>query len=163
MPEPDNLYRLFYRSPLGCLKITANETGITCVWFVAAPDGPDHPDALTREAQKQLQAYFNKDLRQFDLPLSLNGTDFQRQVWQELTRIPFGKTRSYMEISRALGDEKAIRAVGRANGENPVGIIVPCHRVIGSDGSLTGYAGGIWRKKWLLQHEGVLTQMELAF
>lgn len=155
-------YRLFYNSPLGWLRIEANESGITCVWFVDT-FGPDQPDPLTREAQKQLQAYFDKKLQQFDLPLSLNGTDFQQQVWLELTRIPFGRTRSYMDVSRTLGDEKAIRAVGRANGENPVGIIVPCHRVIGSDGSLTGYAGGLWRKKWLLQHEGVLTQLELAF
>jgi methylated-DNA-[protein]-cysteine S-methyltransferase len=163
MLQPDNLYCLFYQSPLGCLKIAANETGITCVWFVEVPDGPDRPDVLTRETQRQLQAYFDKKLRRFDLPLSLRGTDFQQQVWTALTGISFGKTRSYMDIARRLGDEKAIRAVGRANGENPVGIIVPCHRVIGSDGSLTGYAGGIWRKKWLLQHEGAWPQMELAF
>jgi methylated-DNA-[protein]-cysteine S-methyltransferase len=100
-----------------------------------------------------MDEYFNGNRKTFDLPLDLQGTDFQKKVWLELQKIPFGKTISYKELSLRLGDIKAIRAVAAANGANPVSIIVPCHRVIGSNGSLTGYAGGLWRKQWLLDHE----------
>ncbi|MCU0371019.1 MAG: methylated-DNA--[protein]-cysteine S-methyltransferase [Bacteroidales bacterium] len=102
---------------------------------------------------KQLDEYFSRDRKTFDLPLDLHGTDFQRRVWNELLHIPYGKTVTYKELALKLGDIAAIRAVAAANGANPVSIIIPCHRVIGSDGSLTGYAGGLWRKKWLLEHE----------
>lgn len=111
----------------------------------------EHPhfDSL----QRQVDEYFNGQRQSFDLPLRMTGTAFQHRVWEALTTIPYGKTRTYMQQTQVLGDEKAIRAVARANGENCLAIIVPCHRVLGSDGSLTGYAGGLKAKKWLLEHE----------
>lgn len=105
------------------------------------------------QLQEQVNEYFKGDRQQFDLPLLLTGTAFQQKVWEALHTIPYGSTRSYMQQTKVLGDEKAIRAVARANGENCLAIIVPCHRVVGSDGSLTGYAGGLKAKKWLLEHE----------
>ena len=111
-------------------------------------------DSLLDEARRQLTAYFAGRLRAFDLPLAPNGTDFQRRVWVELTKIPFGTTVSYGELARRLSNAAAVRAVGAANGRNPIPIIVPCHRVIGSNGSLTGFGGGLPRKQWLLRHEG---------
>ena len=115
-----------------------------------------HP--LLDEVQRQLAAYFAGDLRYFDLPLALDGTPFQRQVWQQLLSVGYGHTASYQAIAHAIDNPKAVRAVGAANGRNPVAIIVPCHRIIGSGGrpKLTGYGGGLWRKEWLLRHEGVL-------
>jgi methylated-DNA-[protein]-cysteine S-methyltransferase len=104
-------------------------------------------------ARQQLAAYFAGDLTEFDLPMDMEGTDFQRRVWQELRRIPYGHTVSYAELARRVGNAKACRAVGLANGRNPIGIIVPCHRVIASDGGLGGYGGGLERKNWLLDHE----------
>lgn len=106
--------------------------------------------------RSQLDEYFTGERQAFDLPLVFTGTDFQNRVWQALTQIPFGSTRTYMQQAQVLGDEKAIRAVARANGENCLAIIIPCHRVVGSDGSLTGYAGGLRNKKWLLEHEAKL-------
>ena len=108
---------------------------------------------LIEQLQGQINEYFKGDRQQFDLPLLLTGTAFQQKVWEALHTIPYGSTRSYMQQTKVLGDEKAIRAVARANGENCLAIIVPCHRVVGSDGSLTGYAGGLKAKKWLLEHE----------
>ena len=108
---------------------------------------------MTSLQKDLLDRYFNKTLRSFDIELDLRGTEFQKRVWAELIKIPFGKTVTYKELALKLGDIKAIRAVAAANGANPVSIIVPCHRVIGSDGSLTGYAGGLWRKQWLLDFE----------
>ena len=114
-------------------------------------------ESLNRQMEsqfiKQLDEYFNRKRTVFDLPLDLQGTEFQLRVWNELLKIPFDRTITYKELALKLGNLKAIRAVGTANGANPVSIIIPCHRVIGSDGSLTGYAGGLWRKKWLLEFE----------
>ncbi len=112
--------------------------------------------ASFKAVQEQLRAYFASELQVFDLPLCAQGTAFQQRVWNELERIPYGVTRSYGDIASRIGNPKASRAVGLANGRNPISIIVPCHRVIGADGSLTGYGGGIERKRWLLRHEGVL-------
>jgi methylated-DNA-[protein]-cysteine S-methyltransferase len=106
----------------------------------------------------QLKEYFEGNRTDFQFKINPNGTDFQKKVWEELLNIPFGKTASYQEVTNNLGDPKAIRAVANANGKNPLWIVVPCHRVIGSDGSLTGYAGGLWRKKWLLDHENPVKQ-----
>ena len=111
----------------------------------------DHP--LFEQVNAQLEEYFSGVRENFDLPLVMSGTDFQKAVWNALLQIPYGKTRTYMEQAKILGDVNAIRAVARANGENCLGIIIPCHRIIGSDGSLTGYAGGLRAKKWLLEHE----------
>jgi methylated-DNA-[protein]-cysteine S-methyltransferase len=108
-----------------------------------------------REAVRQLAEYFAGDRRKFDLPLRLEGTDFQRRVWQVLTEIPYGETWSYGQLAQRIGNPKGCRAVGLANGRNPISILVPCHRVIGADGSLTGYGGGVERKRWLLAHEGL--------
>ena len=114
-----------------------------------------------KEAVLQLKEYFEGKRTEFSFKINPAGTDFQQKVWQELLNIPFGKTCSYLELSKKLGDVKAIRAVASANGKNPLWIVVPCHRVIGSDGSLTGYAGGLWRKKWLLEHENPVKQESL--
>lgn len=153
----------FYNSPVGWLEITASLTGLTGIWFCESKEAPDSPNQFTEEAQKQLQEYFEKKRTTFDLPLDMRGTDFQRKVWTELLNIPFGKTISYMELSKRIGHVKAIRAVGHANGQNPLSIVVPCHRVIGSNGSLTGYGGGLWRKEWLLEHEGAFHKEKLLF
>ena len=114
-----------------------------------------------KKCVQQLDEYFTGNRKEFELTLSPKGTEFQGKVWTELLKVPFGKTRSYLEQSKKLGDVKAIRAVASANGRNPISIIIPCHRIIGSDGSLTGYAGGIWRKKWLLEHESGNKQQSL--
>ena len=118
------------------------------------------PEEL-KEAVLQLQDYFDGKRTTFTFPLNPSGTDFQKKVWDELLHIPFGKTCSYLDLSKKLGDVKAIRAVASANGKNPLWIVIPCHRVIGSDGSLTGYAGGLWCKKWLLEHENPVKQETL--
>lgn len=111
----------------------------------------EHP--LFDTLKQQFEEYLDGNRREFDLPLVLSGTPFQQRVWNELRNIPYGVTRTYLQQAKVLGDEKAIRAVARANGENCFAVIIPCHRIIGSDGSLTGYAGGLKNKKWLLEHE----------
>jgi methylated-DNA-[protein]-cysteine S-methyltransferase len=138
------------------LLLTAGVAGIRSIEFApfapsAAAPNPAHP--LLAEAVRQLHAYFDGRLRRFDLPLDLAGTDFQRRVWLELTRIPYGETRSYSELARAIGAPKAVRAVGAANGANPIPIVVPCHRVIGAHGNLIGYGGGLPLKRRLLSLE----------
>ncbi len=139
-------------TPLGQLLITSSERGITAIIFTEETTF-DTSTELEKQAATQLNEYFTGTRKTFDFPLDLQGTDFQKRVWQELLTVPFGATSSYLNLSRTLGDEKAIRAVAAANGKNPIAIVVPCHRIIGSDGSLTGYAGGLWRKEWLLRHE----------
>ncbi|TAM93169.1 MAG: methylated-DNA--[protein]-cysteine S-methyltransferase [Chitinophagaceae bacterium] len=161
--ERKDVASYFYHSPVGWLKITASLTGLTGIWFCESKDGQNHANQFTEETRRQLQEYFEKKRVTFDLPLEMRGTDFQRKVWTELLNISFGKTISYMELSKRIGNVKAIRAVGHANGQNPLPIIVPCHRVIGSDGSLTGYGGGLWRKEWLLEHEGAIQKEKLLF
>ena len=149
-------------TPLGIAKITGDEKGLSAVTILS-----DHtiisdtiPEVL-QDCVYQLQEYFNKERQGFDLKLNPEGTDFQKRVWNQLSKIPYGKTISYLDLSKQLGDVNAIRAAASANGKNPFWIIVPCHRVIGSDGSLTGYAGGLHRKKWLLEHESPYKQMHL--
>jgi methylated-DNA-[protein]-cysteine S-methyltransferase len=151
----------YYRSPLGLLRIGGTETYIGEISFVdhleeselRRPDlqGPVTP--LVIQCIEQLIQYFQGQRRVFDLPISQDGTLFQQRVWNELTAIPFGRTISYLDLSRRLGDTKAIRAAASANGRNNIVIVVPCHRVIGSKRDLVGYGGGLWRKKWLLEHE----------
>ncbi|MEU6799700.1 methylated-DNA--[protein]-cysteine S-methyltransferase [Streptomyces neyagawaensis] len=146
-------------SPYGPLTLVADD-GVLCGLYMTGQRhrpsqenfGP-RDDSLLADAKEQLAAYFAGELRQFTLTLRLHGTPFQRGVWEQLARIPFGETRSYGELADAMGSPKASRAVGLANGRNPVGIIVPCHRVVGSDGSLTGYGGGLDRKRRLLDFE----------
>ncbi|HMI06844.1 MAG TPA: methylated-DNA--[protein]-cysteine S-methyltransferase [Flavobacterium sp.] len=152
----------YIKSPLGITKISGDENGI-CVISILSEETETSPEIpkILQEAVSQLNDYFDGKCNDFTFKLNPAGTEFQQKVWQELLKIPFGKTMSYMDLSKKLGDVKAIRAVASANGKNPLWIVVPCHRVIGTDGSLTGYAGGLWRKKWLLEHENPPTQQSL--
>lgn len=145
-------------SPLGPLLLVARGGALAQLWMTpfAVPDdeAPSERDAaLLDDAERQLAEYFAGRRTAFDLPLALEGTDFQRRVWDELVEIPFGERTSYGELARRVGRPGSARAVGLANGRNPVSIVVPCHRVVGSDGTLTGYGGGLDRKAWLLDHE----------
>ncbi|CAM4201955.1 methylated-DNA--[protein]-cysteine S-methyltransferase [Gillisia limnaea] len=150
------------KTPLGICEITGDEDGISEIRIVDEErELSDSVPEILIPAVKQIEAYFRGELKDFSLKLNPEGTPFQKTVWQSLREIPFGKTNSYMEISKNLGAVKAIRAVAAANGKNPLWIVIPCHRVIGSDGSLTGYAGGLWRKKWLLEHENPSSQQSL--
>ena len=160
--KPDTLTYDLVHSPIGRLILASDGTALVGVWMAnASPTdanwsrhkGDDEVLAQTRE---ELAEYFDGRRRTFDIALAPNGTAFQRSVWSALTQIPFGTTISYADLARRVGKEAAVRAVGAANGRNPIPVIVPCHRVIGSDGSLTGFGGGLPRKKWLLQHEKAL-------
>jgi len=154
------LFTARFESPIGSLEITAEKRGIVAIDFVEKSGlmklrpgkAPRGPKVLT-DCLVQLDEYFHGRRKSFSVPLRLEGTDFQKKVWAALRRIPFGKTATYGEIAEAAGNRRAGRAVGGANHRNPVSIIVPCHRVIGADGRLTGYGGGLWRKEWLLAHE----------
>ena len=151
-----------YASPIGALEITGTEAGIFSIRFLdRAPAQSPGVHPCLQACFTQLDEYFRGTRKEFTLSLQLRGTEFQQRVWKELLRIPFGSTRSYLDIAEALGDKNFVRAVGAANGHNPIPIVVPCHRVIGSDGHLTGYGGGLWRKQWLLEHEGHLSQLKL--
>lgn len=151
----------FIESPLGITKIVGDENGISEISVLSEGAVTTEIPAQLQECVSQLREYFDGQRNHFDFKLNPQGTDFQQRVWQELLNIPFGKTMSYLDLSKKLGDVKAIRAVASANGRNPLWIVVPCHRVIGTDGSLTGYAGGLWRKKWLLEHESPSKQQSL--
>ncbi len=157
----ENLATAYMDSPVGLLEVRCTEGGLRSVNFVDEKKFEENPTDINQLTINQLSEYFEGKRTSFDLPFDLEGTDFQKRVWAELLNIPFGKTRSYMAQSKALGDVKAIRAVASANGQNKIAIIIPCHRVIGSDGSLTGFAGGLHRKKWLLDFETPPIQGEL--
>lgn len=146
----------YYRSPLGTIKITANDHAVTAITFVEG-DAPcpaaDDSQPLPAQCAGQLREYFEGKRTAFDFPMEQAGAAFQQRAWRELRKIPFGATICYSEQARRMGNEKAGRVVGLANGRNQLSIAVPCHRVIGKNGSLTGYASGLWRKQWLLEHE----------
>jgi len=153
----------YINTPIGTLELMGNETGVASVLFI-----DDDSERATSEipnnlkiAAFQLKEYFNGDRNSFDLKLSPICTDFQKRVWDELQQIRFVKTETYQKMANRLGDPKVIRAAASANGKNPISIIIPCHRVIGTNGSLTGYAGGLHRKKWLLEHESPVKQQSL--
>jgi methylated-DNA-[protein]-cysteine S-methyltransferase len=151
----------FIKTPLGIAKIVGDEEGISIISILSEGElSITIPNEL-QEAVSQLQDYFSGKRNYFSFKLNPKGTDFQQKVWQELLKIPFGKTISYLDLAKKLGDAKVIRAAASANGKNPLWIVVPCHRVVGTDGSLTGYAGGLWRKKWLLEHENPTNQQSL--
>ncbi|MBS1621235.1 MAG: methylated-DNA--[protein]-cysteine S-methyltransferase [Bacteroidetes bacterium] len=150
-------YTTYYQSPVGIIKITGTENYISEISFhdktTKITGRKKNLPPLIIQCIEQLIQYFNGELRQFELPVHQAGTPFQQEVWNELVSIPYAKTISYLELARRTGDTKATRAVANANGKNNVVIIVPCHRVIGSNRDLVGYGGGLWRKKWLLEHE----------
>ena len=155
--------RTVLKTPLGALEIMGSKKGIRSVTFIENPndyDARETPESL-KECKRQLLAYFDGKLREFSILLDPEGTPFQRKVWAQLLAIDYGSTTSYTEQTKALGDLKAIRAVAGANAKNPIAIIIPCHRVVGADGKLTGYAGGLWRKRWLLEHENPPSQTSL--
>ncbi|WP_269226806.1 methylated-DNA--[protein]-cysteine S-methyltransferase [Flavobacterium eburneipallidum] len=151
----------YLKTPLGVAKIMGDEKGIAVISIADEGEISSIIPVILEEAVNQLNDYFDGKRIDFTFQLNPSGTEFQQKVWKGLLEIPFGKTMSYLELSKKLGDVKAIRAVASANGKNPLWIVVPCHRVIGTDGSLTGYAGGLWRKKWLLEHENPTTQQSL--
>lgn len=160
----------YCKTPIGTAKITGDHNGIQTITLItdSLHDRNDEfidmqtdiPDCL-KECVLQLKEYFKGKRTNFNLLLNPQGTKFQKIVWKYLCTIPFGETSSYLAQSKQIGDPKAVRAVASANGKNPIWIVIPCHRVIGSDGSLSGYAGGIWRKKWLLNHESPSKQLSL--
>jgi methylated-DNA-[protein]-cysteine S-methyltransferase len=152
---------MYIKTPFGIATVIGDEDGVSVIAVsdqgivsVAIP-------VVLSDAVSQLNEYFEGKRSNFTFKFNPKGTDFQKKVWKGLLDIPYGKTRTYMEQSKILGNSKAIRAVATANGKNPLWIVVPCHRVIGTDGSLTGYAGGLWRKKWLLEHENPTKQQKL--
>lgn len=152
----------YLNSPIGPLRIVGDNNGITSVTFTKSDElgSREIPDVLMM-AITQLEEYFKGVRKQFDLNLNPQGSEFQKRVWKELTKIPYSKTISYQELANRLKDPLVIRAAASANGKNPIAVIIPCHRVIGSDGSLTGYTGGLHRKKWLLDHENPVKQQSL--
>lgn len=152
-----DIFTTYYHSPVGLLKISGADTFISEVTFHDTTEKAEgkkkHLPPMLIQCVEQLIQYFHGERRQFELPVHQPGTPFQQGVWSELMQIPFARTISYLDLAKKTGDSKATRAVANANGRNNVAIIVPCHRVIGSNRELTGYAGGLWRKKWLLEHE----------
>jgi methylated-DNA-[protein]-cysteine S-methyltransferase len=145
----------YYTSPIGLIEISAAEKDLISVLFVEAETKTACTNAIIEECKKQLDEYFHGDRKDFSLPYLLLGTEFQKATWNKLKTIEYGKTMSYAELAEKLNSPKSARAVGSTNSKNSLLIILPCHRIIGQDGSLTGYAGGLWRKKWLLEHESV--------
>jgi methylated-DNA-[protein]-cysteine S-methyltransferase len=165
----------YVESPIGRLMLTTDGSALTGLYMNLYRNKPSKLPAVSDDwiqnatigplpaAARQLMEYFAGQRREFDLPLRMQGTEFQQRVWRELTKIPFGETRSYGQLAKRLNNPNGSRAVGLANGRNPIAIVVPCHRVIGADGSLTGFGGGLDRKEWLLTHEGRPVTRELAF
>ena len=152
----------YYKTPIGTARIVGDEDGISSITVIDGEQESSQniPECL-RDCVTQLEEYFDKKRTSFNLKLNPQGTEFQKNAWNHLIQVPYASTRSYLEQSRNIGDEKAIRAVASANSKNPIWIVIPCHRIVGSDGSLTGYAGGLWRKRWLLEHENPPTQQSL--
>ena len=157
----NELYYTYYESPIGLLKIGGTEHYIAELSFVDNKEQMVHGEPgvsdVIHQCTEQLIEFFQGRRKNFDIPVHQDGTEFQKRVWNELLEIPFGKTISYLDLAKRLGDPKVIRAAASTNGKNKIAIIVPCHRVIGSDKTLVGYSGGVWRKKWLLQHEFRIT------
>jgi methylated-DNA-[protein]-cysteine S-methyltransferase len=151
----------YIKTPLGIATIIGDENGVSVISVADEGEVSAIIPAILNDAISQLNDYFEGKRNDFTFKLNPRGTEFQQKVWKALLQIPYGKTRTYLEQSKILGDVKAIRAVASANGKNPLWIVVPCHRVIGSNGSLTGYAGGLWRKKWLLEHENPSLQQSM--
>ena len=152
--DKEKYYKSFYNSPLGLIEVIGTQNEILQVNYIEEYVEEKYESGIyTEECVHQLAEYFNGGRKEFELNLRIEGTEFQKKVWNELIKIPYGYTKTYYFQSKLVGNTLSIRAVAKANGQNKIAIIIPCHRVIGSDGSLTGYAGGLWRKKWLLMHE----------
>jgi methylated-DNA-[protein]-cysteine S-methyltransferase len=150
------MYKLDYQSPIGIVEIESSEESILSIMFVDRESLVEHQQeipSVLRDCYEQLDQYFKGERKDFTFPYSFKGTPFQQTVWNELVNIPYARTAAYRDIANTLQKEKAVRAVGSANGKNRLSIVIPCHRIIGSNGKLTGYAGGLWRKEWLLNHE----------
>lgn len=147
------LYRGYYQSQIDVLEVCGTEKGIVSITFVDKPGEVSELNSCVEECLQQLDEYFKGTRKEFTLQVNPQGTEFQNKVWRALLDIPYSETRSYFEIAKAIGNEKSVRAVGSANSRNKIPIILPCHRVIGKNGALTGYAGELWRKEWLLKHE----------
>jgi methylated-DNA-[protein]-cysteine S-methyltransferase len=150
------IHYAYYTSPIGLIELGMTLDALTTLFFVEKPRHDPVNSPLSQAVLQQIAEYFTGARTVFTLPLAFQGTDFQCRVWQQLLAVPYGQTQSYQEIANALGNPKAVRAVGAANGQNPISVIAPCHRIIGSNGALVGYGGGLWRKEWLLKHEGYL-------
>jgi methylated-DNA-[protein]-cysteine S-methyltransferase len=148
------MYQAYYKSELGWIEVTAEDTGVTSVLFVDEP-GEQMLHPLVQQCVQELDEYFHNKRTEFTVPLAAKGTAFQTKVWNALKTVQFGETASYLDIANKIGNPKAVRAIGGANSRNPISIIVPCHRIIGKNGTLVGYEGGLWRKEWLLKHEGL--------
>lgn len=154
----ETIHEFHYQSPMGVILIKSEQENIVelsfCDTDIEKLQSQTNDD-VTKKCVQQLKEYFNKQRTVFDLPLNPKGTDFQKKVWKELLNIPYGRTISYMELAKSLGNPKKVRAVANANAKNKIPVIIPCHRVIGADGSLTGFGGGLWRKQYLLELEGI--------
>ncbi|QEK13468.1 methylated-DNA--[protein]-cysteine S-methyltransferase [Crassaminicella thermophila] len=146
-------YSIYYNSPIGIMEIVSTKESILSIEFVHKENFVSEVPYILKKAYIQLEEYFQGKRKKFDLSLYLQGTDFQKKVWSALMEIGYGKVVSYKDIAKAIGNEKAARGVGNANNQNKIPIVIPCHRVIGSNGKLTGYEGGLWRKEWLIEHE----------
>ncbi|MCK9203095.1 MAG: methylated-DNA--[protein]-cysteine S-methyltransferase [Bacteroidales bacterium] len=157
------IQRAFLKTPIGFVEVTGSEKGICGLCFLDFRVRIHRVPSLLKPCIEQLEEYFAGTRKIFDLPLDLSGTPFQLGIWSELQKIPYGATLSYIGLARRIGHANALRAVGGANRRNPVPIIIPCHRVLGHDGKLVGYAGGLWRKKWLLEHEHAFAQRDLFY
>jgi methylated-DNA-[protein]-cysteine S-methyltransferase len=153
--------KTYYLSPIGLMEICGSDKGISSVKFVAYLNERVYFPETLAECVKQLNEYFIGERKTFDLKLDIQGSEFQKKVWVKVAKIPFGKIKTYHDIAASVKDVGAVRAVGGANAKNKVAIIIPCHRVVGQDGNLTGYAGGIWRKQWLLEFESINKQGKL--
>jgi methylated-DNA-[protein]-cysteine S-methyltransferase len=149
------MYKAYYSSPIGAVEIVSDENSIKELSFVekAMENDLQAVPKVLQSALQQIEEYFKGKRSVFDLKLKAEGTEFQQKVWQSLIEVPYGETACYGDIAAAVGNRKSSRAVGGANNKNKIAIIIPCHRIVGADGSLTGYAGGLWRKEWLLEHE----------
>lgn len=155
------MFEAYYKSPVGNLRIISNDRDIIKIEFTDDFFKIDITPFQIQNCINQLDEYFKGERKEFSVGINPAGTEFQGKVWNLLIKVPYGKTISYLELSKQFGNEKAIRAIASANGKNPIPIIIPCHRIIGNDGNLTGYAGGLLKKQWLLEHEGAIKQKSM--
>lgn len=154
----EKLYYGYYKSPIGILRIVVDENSLVALDFNEDEKKQSDEHSYIKEVKNQLDEYFKGKRELFDLNIKINGTDFQNKVWNELTKIPYGETISYKELATRIGNDKACRAVGNANNKNKISIVIPCHRVVGSNKKLVGYAGGLEKKEWLINHENKVTK-----